>query len=110
MRVIIEAHPKMFERHTFRGHMNPTKDSHGRTIWRGKFDPLVPEVSRLLVEKGYKVEWPEGHGFAAFLSHDTIFFHSACSHTAVKQQGLFPLPVAPALPGSGRRHPLPDDR
>lgn len=48
------------------------KDKHGRFLYKfsNNKEVFVPVVSEYLVNKGFKVEWPDNHKFAACLTHD----------------------------------------
>ncbi|MEM2614373.1 MAG: polysaccharide deacetylase family protein [Nitrososphaerota archaeon] len=48
------------------------KDKHGRFLYKFSNNKkvLVPAVSEYIVNKGFNIEWPDNHKFAACLTHD----------------------------------------
>jgi len=59
------------------------RDKHGRFLYSfsNYKDILRPIVSEYLVSKGFHVEWPENHKFAACLTHDVDIIYPSWKYT-----------------------------
>jgi hypothetical protein len=80
---LLKDNQQLFDIFVTKQEYSGKKDEHGRFLYRfsNYKDVLRPIVSEYLVRKGFRVEWPEGHKFAACLTHDVDSIYPSWKYT-----------------------------